>query len=384
MIYALFSYLAAHYDLIGVGLFRYISFRSGLAFVTSILFMAVFTKYFIAYLRKRLVYENVRDLNLGDENLKNKAVPMGGVVMIGSILTSTLFYCDLTNIYIISLIVCMLWMGGIGFWDDYIKNIKHNKSGLSPKSKLLAQLALGLFIAGVVYYHPDAALPSEQSHALLTSVPFVKSVLWDYAHFSATPWISLVFFAFVLTFIIMGVSNGANLTDGLDGLAAGSSAIIVGVLSIFCWVSSHQAAASYLDILHIPKVGEAVIFCAAFSGSLLGFLWYNTNPATIFMGDTGSLCIGALVASLAIFLRKELFLPLICGIYFVESLSTILQVSWFKYTRWRTGVGRRIFKMAPLHHHYQKIGISERKIVARFWIVGMLLAIASLLLLKVR
>lgn len=384
MIYKLFLYLAEYYDLVGAGLFRYISFRSGLAFVTSILFMAIFTKYFIAYLRRRLVYENVRELGLDNEDIKSKAVPMGGVVIIGSILTSTLFYCDLTNIYVLALIICTVWMGGIGFWDDYIKSAKHKKSGLPPKAKLIAQLALGVFIAGLMYYHPDASLPSQQDSSLLTSVPFIKSFLWDYNQISDIPWLNLVFFIFALTFIIMGVSNGANLTDGLDGLAAGSSAIVVVVLSIFCWVSSHQAASEYLNILHIPKVGELVVFCAAFSGSLLGFLWYNTNPASIFMGDTGSLCIGALVASLAIFLRKELFLPLICGIYLIESVSTIIQVTWFKHTKWRTGVGKRIFKMAPLHHHYQCLGISERKIVVRFWIIGMLLAMVALLLLKVR
>lgn len=377
--------LIEYYDLPGSGIFRYISFRSGLAFCTALLFMAIFTKYFIAYLRSKWIREHIRKLNLKGEESKKNAVPMGGVVIIGAILVATGLYCDLSNIYIQSLIFCMLWMGAVGFWDDYIKNILQRKGGLSPWAKLLSQFVLGMFIAGVLYFHPEASMPSEGSRSLLTSVPFVKDYLFDYEQFfGQVSWLSFVFFAFVVTFIVMGVSNGANLTDGLDGLAAGSSAVIVVVLCIFSWVSSHQDAARYLNLVHIPAAGELVVFCAAFAGALIGFLWYNTNPASIFMGDTGSLCIGALVATVAIFLRKEFFLPLICGIYFIESLSTILQVSWFKYTRRRTGVGQRIFKMAPLHHHYQVKGFAEHKIVVRFWIVGMLLAIGALLLLKLR
>jgi|UniRef100_UPI00404B013C phospho-N-acetylmuramoyl-pentapeptide-transferase len=411
MLYYLFEYLEKHYEIPGAGLFQYITFRAALAIIFSLLFSTIFGKKIISYLQRQQVGETVRDLGLAGQVEKAGTPTMGGIIIIFATLIPVLLLARLDNIYVIMLIVTLLWMGLIGFIDDYIKVFKKDKEGLKGRFKILGQVGLGVFVGAVMYFHPgitvkvdspqvnvvnqivdDNSLPTKvktEEKSTKTTIPFVKNNEFDYAElisgfgedYAKYAW--LIFIPIVI-FIVTAVSNGANLTDGIDGLAAGSSAIIVLALAIFAFVSGNIGFSDYLNIMFIPGLGELVIFTAAFIGALIGFLWYNTYPAQVFMGDTGSLTIGGVIAVIAIAVRKELLIPILCGIFFAESLSVILQVSWFKYTRKKYGEGRRIFKMSPLHHHYQKSGYHESKIVTRFWIVGIFLAIISIVTLKLR
>ena len=410
MLYYLFEYLEKHYQLTGASVFQFITFRAALAIILSLLFSTLFGKKIISYLQKKQVGESVRDLGLEGQIEKAGTPTMGGIIIILATLIPVLLLAKLDNIYVVLLIVTTLWMGVVGFTDDYIKVFKKDKGGLSGKFKILGQVGLGIFVGAIIYFHPQVTIKQEKTssniestqiaqnalrvfnpeeQSLKTTIPFVKDNEFDYSvlvtwmseDFKKYAW--LVFIPIVI-FIIAGVSNGANLTDGIDGLAAGSSVIIVFVLAIFAFVSGNIVFSDYLNVMFIPRLGELVVFIAAFAGALIGFLWYNAYPAQVFMGDTGSLTIGGIIAVIAIAVRKELLVPLLCGIFFAESLSVILQVSWFKYTRKKYGVGRRIFKMSPLHHHYQKGGYHESKIVTRFWIVGIFLAILSIVTLKLR
>ncbi|WP_026755004.1 phospho-N-acetylmuramoyl-pentapeptide-transferase [Sediminibacter sp. Hel_I_10] len=411
MLYYLFEYLEQQFQLPGASVFQYITFRAALAIIFSLLFSTIFGRKIIRYLQKQQVGETVRDLGLAGQVEKAGTPTMGGIIIIISTLLPVLLLSRLDNIYVIMLIVTTIWMGLIGFVDDYIKVFKKDKEGLSGKFKVLGQVGLGIFVGAVMYFHPGvtvkqeivnpefsnqvvsqnapAEFSAEESRSLKTTIPFVKDNEFDYA--TLVSWLGddykkyawLIFIPIVI-FIITAVSNGANLTDGIDGLAAGSSAIIVFALAIFAFVSGNIFFSDYLNVMFIPRLGELVVFIAAFVGALIGFLWYNTYPAQVFMGDTGSLTIGGIIAVIAIAVRKELLIPVLCGIFFAESLSVIMQVSWFKYTRNKFGEGRRIFKMSPLHHHYQKSGYHESKIVTRFWIVGIFLAILSIVTLKLR
>ncbi|NPA42602.1 MAG: phospho-N-acetylmuramoyl-pentapeptide-transferase [Chlorobi bacterium] len=409
MLYHLFDYLQAHVDFPGIGLFRYISFRSALAF-TIAFFLSLFVgKRLIAYLRRKQIGETVRDLGLEGQKKKEGTPTMGGLMIIAATLIAVLLVNDLTNIYIILLIFTILWMGTVGFIDDYIKVVKKNKEGLPGKYKLLAQAVLGVVIALTFYYHPDikirtknyAVTPAERAEniskafhppekSLKTTVPLILvHNEFDYTWllpkaWRNVGWLRLLVFVAVITFIITAVSNGANLTDGLDGLAAGTSAITTGTLAILAWLSGNMIFAAYLNIMYIPGVGEISVFLAAFVGALLGFLWFNTYPASIFMGDTGSLTIGAVIGVISVFIRKEILLVLAAGIFLVETLSVLIQRYYYKFTRKFFGEPRRVFAMAPLHHHFQKKGIPEPKIVVRFWIVGMLLAVMAIASLKLR
>jgi phospho-N-acetylmuramoyl-pentapeptide-transferase len=392
----------------GTGVFQYITFRSALAVILSLAISTIFGKRIINFLRNQQVGETVRELGLAGQNEKAGTPTMGGLIIIIATLIPVLLLTKLDNIYIILLIVTTLWMGTIGFIDDYIKIFKKDKQGLKGIFKVIGQVGLGIIVGSVLYLHPgvtireDGASPytyksnanvintlplEEKSTA--TTIPFFKNNEFDYAEILAWTgegyqnWAWLIFIPIVI-FIITAVSNGANLTDGIDGLAAGTSAISVIALGIFTFVSGNIIFSSYLNIMYIPNSGEMTVFIAAFVGALVGFLWYNSYPATVFMGDTGSLTIGGIIAVLAISVRKEMLIPLLCGIFLVENLSVILQVSYFKYSKKRFGEGRRIFLMSPLHHHYQKKGYHESKIVTRFWIVGILLAILSIVTLKLR
>jgi phospho-N-acetylmuramoyl-pentapeptide-transferase len=374
------------------------------AAIFSLLFSTIFGKYIINYLRRKQIGESVRDLGLDGQKQKAGTPTMGGLIIIASTLLPVFLLNDLTNIYIILLIITTIWMGSIGFIDDYIKIFRKNKKGLKGKFKVFGQIGLGIIVGLTMYFHEDITTRSdiilnpvtneiietgEKSKTTKTTIPFLKNNELDYS--KLITWISedlaayawLIFIPIVI-FIVTAVSNGANLTDGIDGLAAGSSAIIVLTLGIFAWISGNVIFSNYLNVMNIPNSGEMVIFIAAFTGSLIGFLWYNTFPAQVFMGDTGSLTIGGIIAVIAIAVRKELLLPILCGIFFIENLSVVMQVSWFKYTRKKHGEGRRIFLMSPLHHHYQKQGFHESKIVVRFWIIGILLAVISIITLKVR
>ena len=410
MLYYLFEFLEKQYQLTGASVFQFITFRAAIAIIMSLLFSTIFGKKIILLLQKKQVGESVRDLGLEGQVEKAGTPTMGGIIIILATLIPVLLLAKLENIYVIMLIVTTIWMGIVGFTDDYIKVFKKDKEGLSGKFKVLGQVGLGIFVGSVMYFHPGVTIKQEKSEpqitvqsakqdvakefkaeeqSLKTTIPFVKDNEFDYA--KITSWFGdstgeyawLVFIPIVI-FIVTAVSNGANLTDGIDGLAAGSSAIIVFTLAIFAFVSGNIVFSDYLNVMFIPRLGELVVFIAAFVGALIGFLWYNTYPAQVFMGDTGSLTIGGVIAVIAIAVRKELLIPLLCGIFFAESLSVILQVSWFKYTKKKFGEGRRIFKMSPLHHHYQKGGFHESKIVTRFWIVGIFLAILSIVTLKLR
>jgi phospho-N-acetylmuramoyl-pentapeptide-transferase len=407
MLYHLFEYLERTYQLPGAGLFQFLSFRAALAVLLSLLIGSVYGKNIIRFLRKKQIGEEIRDLGLEGQKEKAGTPTMGGIIIILSTLIPVLLLGDLTNVYVWLLIGSMLWMGVIGFIDDYIKTFKKDKEGLKGRFKILGQVVLGLLVGLVMYMHPSVTIkenvvPAQQGalhtvaldgtegvKSLKTNLPFFKDNELDY-----TDWISwagpemeqyawLIFIPVVIL-IVTAVSNGANLTDGIDGLAAGSSAIIVITLTLFAWVSGNVLFSDYLDILYIPHVGELVIFTAAFVGALVGFLWYNAYPAQVFMGDTGSLTIGGVIAVIAIIVRKELLIPIMCGIFFAESLSVMIQVGYFKHTKRRFGAGKRVFLMAPLHHHFQKLGYHESKIVTRFWIVGILLAIVSVVTLKIR
>ena len=404
MLYHFLEYLDSLYDFPGSGLYQYLSFRAALAAIFSLLFSMIFGKSIINYLRRQQIGESIRDLGLEGQNQKAGTPTMGGIIIILSTLVPVLLLTNLGNIYIIMLLITTVWMGCIGFVDDYIKVFRKNKDGLKGKFKVFGQVGLGIIIGLIMYFHDDVTTRSnivinqttneiidagEKEKSTKTNIPFFKNNELEYS--KALTWISKdlepyawIIFIPIVIFIVTAISNGANLTDGIDGLAAGSSAIIVLTLGIFAWISGNVIFSNYLNIMNIPESGEMVIFIAAFTGALIGFLWYNTYPAQVFMGDTGSLTIGGIIAVIAIAVRKELLLFILCGIFVIENFSVVLQVGWFKYTRKKFGEGRRIFLMAPLHHHYQKKGFHESKIVVRFWIVGILLAVISIITLKVR
>ena len=407
MLYYLFNYLDSHYNLAGAGVFQYITFRSAMAFVVSILISTIYGRRVIDYLQRMQVGESVRDLGLKGQVEKAGTPTMGGLIIIFSTLIPVLLFAKLENIYIIILIITTLWMGLIGFIDDYIKVFKKDKDGLKGRFKILGQVGLGLIVGSMLFFHPDVTMKDkletpvvnvetgrtevfgEAHRSTKTTIPFIKNNEFDYAdvlsflgdNYQSYAWI---IFIPVVIFIITAVSNGANLTDGIDGLAAGSSAIIVLAIGVFTFVSGNILLANYLDVMYIPNSGEMTIFIAAFMGALIGFLWYNTYPAQVFMGDTGSLTIGGIIAVLAIAVRKEMLIPLLAGVFFVEVVSVMMQVSYFKYTKRKYGTGKRIFKMAPIHHHFQKSGYHESKIVTRFWIIGIMLAVLSIVTLKLR
>ncbi|MDT0646177.1 phospho-N-acetylmuramoyl-pentapeptide-transferase [Zunongwangia sp. F260] len=410
MLYYLFEYLGSEYELPGARLFGYISFRSAMAIILSLAISTIYGKKIITYLLAKQVGESVRELGLKGQSEKAGTPTMGGLIIIIATLIPVLLFAKLDNIYVILLIVTTLWMGAIGFLDDYIKIFKKDKEGLKGVFKVIGQVGLGLIVGGTMYFHPGITVKEEANSVVpnqelvevgglremgpeqkttTTTIPFVKNNEFDYA--SLITWINpdyskyawLIFIPIVI-FIVTAVSNGANLTDGVDGLAAGSSAIIVLTLGIFAWVSGNIIFSDYLNIMYIPRSGEMTIYITAMAGALVGFLWYNTYPAQVFMGDTGSLTIGGIIAVLAIATRKELLIPILCGIFLMENLSVVMQVGWFKYTKQKFGQGRRIFLMSPLHHHYQKKGHHESKIVVRFWIVGIFLAIVTVVTLKVR
>ena len=408
MLYYLFQYLEEQFNLTGASVFQFITFRAGAAFILSLLISAIFGKRIINFLRKQQVGETVRDLGLEGQAQKSGTPTMGGIIIIMATLIPVLLLAKLENIYIIILLITTVWMGLIGFTDDYIKVFKKDKAGLKGKFKVLGQVGLGIIVGSMLYFHPDVTMKEqlpkaqqvEQANGRVkvfgdahkstkTTVPFLKDNELDYSKalsflgdgYEKYGWIV---FIFITVFIVTGVSNGANLTDGIDGLAAGTSAIMVVTLALFAWVSGNIIFADYLDVMYIPMSGEMTVYILAFAGALIGFLWYNTYPAQVFMGDTGSLTIGGIIAVIAIAIRKELLLPILAGIFVAENLSVILQVSWFKYTKKKFGEGRRIFKMSPLHHHYQKLSYHESKIVTRFWIVGILLAVLTIVTLKLR
>ena len=399
MFYFLFEYLELEYQIPGASLFKYLSFRSALAFVFSLMLSIKYGKNIINFLKKKQIGETVRDLGLDGQKEKDGTPTMGGLIIIIATIVPVMLFSKVNNIYIIILLFTTLWLGFIGFLDDYIKVFKKNKNGLKGKFKIIGQTLLGLIVGLTLYFHPDVTIKDQSSFnsqinnieykSTKTTVPFLKDNELDYSYFISwmsdeSETLSLIVFIFFVVLIITSVSNGANLTDGIDGLVAGSSVIITLTLAIFAWVSGNIIFSEYLNIMYLPRVSEIVIFISAFIGSLIGFLWYNAFPAQIFMGDTGSLTIGGIIAVIAIIVRKELLLPLICGIFLIETLSVIIQVGFFKYTKKKNGIGRRVFLMSPLHHHFQKQGYHESKIVIRFWIIGILLAILSLITLKIR
>ena len=408
MLYYLFEYLDKTLDIPGTGVFQYITFRSALALILSLLLSTLYGKKIINFLRNQQVGETVRELGLAGQTQKAGTPTMGGLIIIFATLIPVLLLTKLNNIYIILLIVTTLWMGTIGFIDDYIKIFKKDKQGLKGIFKVIGQVGLGIIVGSVLYFSPAVTVREKSSKpitfnqtentisqsakeikATTTTIPFTKNNELDYAQIlkpftdDYQNWAWLVFIPIVI-FIITAVSNGANLTDGIDGLAAGTSAISVLALGIFTFISGNIILSNYLNVMYIPNSGEMTIFISAFVGALIGFLWYNSYPASVFMGDTGSLTIGGIIAVLAISVRKEMLLPVLCAIFFAESASVIIQVTYFKYTKKRFGEGRRVFLMSPLHHHYQKKGYHESKIVTRFWIVTILLAIVSIVTLKLR
>ena len=408
MLYYLFEYLEKEFQFPGASLFTFISFRASISIILSLLISTMFGKSIINYLRSKQIGENIRDLGLKGQMEKSGTPTMGGLIIILATIVPVLLFSKLDNIYIILLLLTMIWMGTIGFIDDYIKKFKNNKSGLKGGYKIIGQVLLGIIVGSTLFFHQDVTIKDKivntQIYELIdentdvvrleekstrTTIPFLKNNEFDYSdlvtwiHPSLEKYTWIVFIFFVVL-ILTAVSNGANLTDGIDGLAAGSSAIIVLTLGVFTWVSGNIIFSDYLNIMYIPRVEEITIFIAAFVGALVGFLWYNTYPAQIFMGDTGSLTIGGIIAVISVAVRKEWLIPLICGIFLIENLSVIIQVFYFKYTKKKYGEGRRIFKMSPLHHHYQMSGYHESKIVTRFWILGIFLAILSIVTLKIR
>ena len=404
MFYHLFEYLENTYHLPGAGVFQYISFRAALAVITSLLVSMVFGGRIINFIRKQQIGEEVRSLGLAGEDAKRGTPTMGGLIILAAILIPTLLFANLDNIYVIIMLISTVWLGAIGFLDDYIKVFKKDKEGLAGRFKILGQVGLGLIVGITLYFHDGITIKEkinapisietkqvfgEEIKSTKTTIPFVKNNEFDYE--VVLSWIgdkatSLTWIVFVLVviFVVTAVSNGANMTDGLDGLATGTSAIIGAILGILAYVSGNVFFADYLNIMYIPNSGELVIYMASFVGACVGFLWYNSYPAQVFMGDTGSLSLGGIIAVFAIAIRKELLIPVLCGIFLVENLSVMLQVGYFKYTKKKFGEGRRIFKMAPLHHHFQKLGMHESKIVTRFWIVGVMLAILTIVTLKLR
>jgi phospho-N-acetylmuramoyl-pentapeptide-transferase len=404
MLYYLFDYLDKQFDFFGAGVFKYISFRAGAAAAISLLITIIFGKTLINFLKKKQVGEEIRELGLEGQSAKKGTPTMGGLIIIAAILIPTLLLAKLDNVYVILLVTATVWMGLIGFLDDYIKVFKKDKKGLAGKFKIVGQVGLGLIIGFALYFSdsvvvrkvdPTAQVMSvdgtpvrnfEDIKSTKTTVPFFKNNELDYK--KILPFVpeeyTWVIYVLAVVIIITAVSNGANMTDGIDGLAAGSAGIIAITIGIFAYLSGRVDFSNYLNIMYIPNLSELVIFCTAFVGACLGFLWYNAYPAQIFMGDTGSLTLGGVIAVMALAVRKELLIPVICGIFLIENLSVMMQVAYFKYTKKKYGEGRRIFLMSPLHHHYQKKGIHESKIVTRFWIVGILLAILSLATLKLQ
>ena len=413
MLYYLFTYLAKNYSIPGAGVFQYITFRMALAVITSLIITTVYGRRLIDYLRYKQVGETVRNLGLEGQMQKAGTPTMGGIIIILGILIPTLLFAKLDNIYVIMMLITTVWLGAIGFLDDYIKVFKKNKEGLAGRFKITGQVGLAVIIGFTMYNNQDIVIRQEVKppvkydvpvefhiknnkpvytqniRSTKTTMPFYKNNEFDYGKVlkflgKGYEKYDLVVFMFFVILIITAVSNGANITDGIDGLATGTSAIIGVTLAILAYVSGNTVIADYLNIMYIPNSGELVIFAGAFVGACVGFLWYNSFPAQVFMGDTGSLAIGGIIAVFAIMIRKELMVPLLCGIFLLESLSVILQVSWFKYTKKKYGEGRRVFLMAPLHHHYQKKGFHEAKIVTRFWIIGIMLAILTVITLKLR
>lgn len=417
MLYSLFEFLQTEFNLPGAGVFQYITFRAALAVIISLIISMLFGRRLIEYLRYKQVGETVRDLGLDGQVQKQGTPTMGGVIILGAILVPTLLVGDLTNIYIQLLLISTVGFGAIGFLDDYIKVFKKNKEGLAGKFKIVGQVSVGLLVGSFLYFSDAVTIKQKvetehteyvthstngeaqmvvprtvewvETKSMKTTIPFVKNNEFNYEWLVS--WISddlrkfaWVIFIPVVIIIVTAVSNGANITDGLDGLATGTSAIIGVTLGIFAYLSGNYIFADYLNIMFIPDSGETVVFIAAFVGACVGFMWYNSYPAQVFMGDTGSLALGGIIAVFAIIIRKELLIPILCGVFLVENVSVMLQVGYFKYTKKKYGEGRRIFKMAPLHHHYQKLGYHEAKIVSRFWIVGVLLAIVSIVTLKLR
>jgi len=415
MLYYLFNYLDK-LNLPGAGLFGFISFRAALALITSLIISIVFGKKLINLLRKQQIGETVRDLGLAGQVEKSGTPTMGGIIILSAIIIPTLLFAKLHNVYVITMLIATVWLGMIGFLDDYIKVFKKNKEGLAGKFKVVGQIGVGIIVGCILYFnndvkvhkmvpkthvltgderivshhHTDLAKDANamwiETRDMTTTIPFIKGNEFNYnwlVHDAHKSWGWLIFIPIVV-FIVIAVSNGANITDGLDGLATGTSAIIGLALAVFAYVSSNIRFADYLDVMYIPKAEEMVVFIAAFVGACIGFLWYNSYPAQVFMGDTGSLALGGIIAVFAISVRKELLIPVLCGVFLIENLSVMIQVGFFKYTKKRFGEGRRIFLMAPLHHHYQKTGLHEAKIVSRFWIVAVLLAVITIVTLKVR
>jgi phospho-N-acetylmuramoyl-pentapeptide-transferase len=409
MLYYLFNYLDTEFNLPGAGLFQYISFRAALSIILSLTISMVFGKNLIQWLRKKQVGESVRDLGLAGQKEKEGTPTMGGLIMLAAILIPTLLFARITNVYILTMIIATIWLGIVGFMDDYIKVFKKDKKGLAGTSKIIGQIGVGLIVASMLYFNPNVYMKTKISDVpttfnvasdlddpaiwqsektLKTTIPFIKDNEFNYAWLLPTSWQTktglFVVFAIVVVIIVTAVSNGANITDGIDGLAAGTSAIIGVTLALLAYLSGNYIFADYLNIMYIPHTGELVVFISAFVGACIGFLWYNTYPAQVFMGDTGSLALGGIIATFAIAIRKELLIPVLCGIFLIENVSVMLQVSYFKYTKKRYGEGRRIFLMSPLHHHYQKKGYHESKIVSRFWIIGIMLAVLTIITLKTR
>ena len=405
MLYYLFEYLN-ELDFPGAGVFQYITFRTAASVIVSLLISMVFGKRIINYLQAKQVGETVRDLGLEGQKAKQGTPTMGGLIILASILIPTVLFAKLDNIYIILMLVSTVMLGAIGFIDDYIKVFKKNKEGLAGKFKIIGQVIVGLFVGSILYFHEDVYVAQEvqietvqttgeksfqweATKSMKTTIPFVKNNEFDYGSVldwcfdNAMDWAWLIFIPVVIV-IVTAVSNGANMTDGLDGLATGTSAIIGITLAVFAYVSGNVIFSDYLNIMYIPNSSELVIFIGAFVGACIGFLWYNSYPAQVFMGDTGSLALGGIIAVFALAIRKELLIPVFCGVFLVENLSVMIQVAYFKYTKNKFGEGKRVFLMAPLHHHYQKKGMHESKIVSRFWIVGIMLAILSIVTLKLR
>lgn len=421
MLYHLFTYLDEHFNIIGAGVFKYISFRTAMSILLSLIISLFYGKKIILLLQKKQITDEVRQLGLVDLYNKSATPTMGGVIILLSILIPTLLFAKLTNVYVILILISTVWLGLIGYLDDYIKVFKKNKGGLAGKFKIIGQVILGFIVGATLFYNSSVVVRetvnpydfyrvqqelSQEKNAKIvynerekiyqvehrstkTTIPFFKGNELDYSKILGKygpgneKWTALIYILIII-FIITAVSNGANLTDGLDGLNAGVSAIVLLTLAIFAYLSGNSIFSKYLNIMYIPNLTELVIFIGAALGACIGFLWYNAYPAQVFMGDTGSLTLGGIIAIIAVIIRKELLIPLLCGIFLIESLSVLIQVGWFKYTRLRFGEGKRVFKMAPLHHHYQKNNHPEPKIVARFWILGILLAILSIITLKLR
>jgi phospho-N-acetylmuramoyl-pentapeptide-transferase len=408
MLYDIFIFLDK-LDFPGAGLFQFLTFRAALAILGALTISLILGKRLIDILKRKQIGESVRDLGLDGQLEKAGTPTMGGLIILSAIVIPVLLFADLSNIYIKLLLLTTIWMGAIGFADDYIKVFKKNKKGLRSYFKIIGQITLGIIVGCVLVFHPDVTMKEEvpidsqiklygesaksapvfghAEQSLKTTIPFLKDATFDYV--KLLDWLGLyqyswLIFIVVVIFIITAVSNGANLTDGLDGLAGGTSAIIAFTLAILAYVSGSVVFASYLDIMYIPNSGELVVFAAAFIGACIGFLWYNTYPAQVFMGDTGSLSIGAIIAVFAIAIRKELLIPILAGVFLIENLSVIIQVGYFKYTKKQSGIGKRVFLMSPLHHHFQKKGLHESKIATRFWILGIFLAIFTLIILKLR